>query len=190
MSVQWVIIGNKRVREGYSCCTCIVYYISNKEKCLYKLFCPSLLLPHFVVTMPLLVLWDHQAVLNNCLHIHQQNVGFCLSSILVPDLPMGGENAGPNMFEGATKNYSLQRFARGLHKTQNLPRCIMMVVCDCRWIAMEDLIVVRCFHVGLATRGVLCTFFVANHSPIMPRSITAIRRMCPETLSISLVLGK
>jgi hypothetical protein len=136
MSVQWVIIGNKRVREGYSCCTCIVYYIS-KEKCLYKFFCPSLLLPHFVVTMPRVVLWDHQAVSNNCVHIHQQNVGFCPSSILVLDilvldLPMDGENARPNMLEGATKHYSLERFSGGLHKTQNLPWGIMMVVCDCR----------------------------------------------------------
>jgi hypothetical protein len=134
----------------------------SKAKCVYKSFCPSLLLPHFVVTMPLLVLWDHQAVSNNCLHIHQQNVGFCLSSILVLDLPMGGENAGPNMFEGATKNYSLQRFARGLHKTQNLPRSIIMVVCNCRWIAMEDLIIVCCFHIGLATSGVTFTFSYLN----------------------------
>jgi hypothetical protein len=143
-----------------------------------------------MVTVPLLVLWDHQAVSNNCLHIHQQKVGFCLSSILVLDLPMGGENAQPNMFEGATKNYSLQHFARGLHKTKNLPRCIIMVVCDCRWIAMEDLIVVHCFHIGLATSGVTFTFFVSKHSPIVSWSTTAIRRMCLEELSISLVLGE
>jgi hypothetical protein len=145
---------------------CLLYI--SKEKCVYKLCCPSLLFPHFVVTMPLLILWDHQAVSNNCLHIHQQSVWFCPSSILILDLPMGGENARPNMFEGATKHYSLQRFAGGLHKTQKFPWSIMMVVCDCRWIAMEDRIVVRCFRIGLATSSVLCTFFVSKHSPIMP----------------------
>jgi hypothetical protein len=140
--------------------------------------------------MPLVALWDHQAVSNNCVHVHQQNVGFCPSSILVLDLPMGGENSRPNMLEGATKHYSLQRFVGGLDKTQNLPWGIMMVVCDCRSVTMVDLIVVRCFHVRLATRGVLCTFFVSKHSPIMSRSRPAIRRVCPEKLSISLVLGK
>jgi hypothetical protein len=71
--------------------------------------------------MPLVVLWDHQAVANNCPHIHQQNVWFCLSSILVLDLPMGGENARPNMFEGATKHYSLQRFAGACTKHKIFP---------------------------------------------------------------------
>jgi hypothetical protein len=121
--------------------------------------------------MPIVVLWDHQTVANNCVHIHQQNVGFCPSSILVLDLLMGGENAGPNMLEGATKHYSLQRFPGGLLKTQNLPWSIMMVVCDCRSVDMVDLIVVCSFHVGLATSGVLCTLFVAKHSPIMQRSL-------------------
>jgi hypothetical protein len=129
---------------------------------------------------PLFVLWGHQAVSNNCVHVHQQNVGFCSSNILVFNLPMGGENARPNMLEGATKQYSMQRFAGGLHKTQNLPWGIMMVASDCRSIAMVNLIVVRCFHVRLATRSVLCTFFVPKHGPIMPRSRTTIRRMCPE----------
>jgi hypothetical protein len=136
--------------------------------------------------MPLLVLWDHQAVSKSCIHIHQQNVGFCPSSILVLDLPMGGENTQPNMLEGATKNYSLQRFAGGLHKTQNLPWGIMMVVCDCRSIAMEDLIVVHCFDVGLATPGVLCTFFVAKHAQSChgrsPRYAGCARKSCPFLL--------
>jgi hypothetical protein len=93
------------------------------------------------------VLRDQQAVSNNCLHIHQQNIGFCHSSIQVLDLPMGGENARPNMFEGTTKHYIHQRLFILLHKAQNLTWSIMMFVCNVRWISMVHFVVVRVFHV-------------------------------------------